>query len=235
MKFSLISDMHVDFPQAKTPYDKLEKNVVVAGDTGNGLVGLKFLNKMRNKGFTVYACDGNHEHYSNYTSGRDIHETSARFREENASTGELEGIPIVLRNGWYTVTHDAAWMSWMNDSRRCHVTAEQMNKLASDEAWYIKLHLKEWRDYQLKGIVVTHTAPCSDTLNPEYDGHLSNEWYWNPYMRELLKEFAEQILVWCHGHTHASNEAIVDGVRVVCNPRGYPEENPGWEPVTIEV
>lgn len=37
MKFSLLSYMHVDFPQLKTPYDKLEEIVVVAGDTSNGL------------------------------------------------------------------------------------------------------------------------------------------------------------------------------------------------------
>ena len=27
----------------------------------------------------------------------------------------------------------------------------------------------------------------------------------------------------------------VHGVRVVCNPRGYPRENPGWKPKTFKV
>jgi len=35
MKFSLISDMHVNHPQLKTPYDKLEEIIVVAGDTSD--------------------------------------------------------------------------------------------------------------------------------------------------------------------------------------------------------
>lgn len=31
-----------------------------------------------------------------------------------------------------------------------------------------------------------------------------------------------------------SMSGVVDGVRVVCNPRGYPNENPDWRPRTIE-
>jgi Icc-related predicted phosphoesterase len=123
----------------------------------------------------------------------------------------------------------------MNDSHRCSIDFQDICKLAAEEAFYIKLKLKEWKDYQLKGIVVTHTAPCEETLDPKYDGELSNEWYWNPYMRPLLEEFSDQIHVWCHGHTHARNEAVVDGVKVVCNPRGYPGENPKWRPLTVEI
>lgn len=237
MKFSLISDMHVDFPQLKTPYDKLEKLVVVAGDTANGLEGLKFLQKLRNKGFEVVACDGNHEHYANLSQGRDIEETTARFREHFPSlVSDTEtGTPFVLRNGWYPVTFEATWRGMMNDSYRCNVYADEMNRRAIREAEYVKEALKTWRDLNYRGVVVTHTAPCEETLNPEFEGCISNEWYWNPEMRKLLAEYNDVILVWCHGHTHASNEATVDGVRVVCNPRGYPGENPGWEPLTIEV
>lgn len=71
-KYSLISDMHVNHPQLKTPYELLEENVIVAGDTSNGLDGLKFLHKIQKKGHNVYAVDGNHEHYRNVNQGRTI-------------------------------------------------------------------------------------------------------------------------------------------------------------------
>lgn len=54
-------------------------------------------------------------------------------------------------------------------------------------------------------------------------------------MEELLKEFSDQIHIWCHGHSHAFADKIVHGVRVVCNPRGYPGENINWEPFNFEI
>ena len=235
MKFSLISDMHVDFPQPKTPYNLFEENIIVAGDTSNGLDGLRFLNKLRRKGFNVFACDGNHEHYSNVTQCRTNYETSARFREEFASTGLLESFPILLRNGWYNVENEKAWVHMMSDHSRSLIYPEDMRRLAREEARSIRQTLQEWQNLQYKGIIVTHTSPCEETLNPEYEGSITNEWYWNPYMRPLLEEFSEQILVWCHGHTHAAADKIVSNVRVVCNPRGYPGENPDWKPLTIAI
>ena len=197
---------------------------------------MKFLNKLKRKGFNVLACDGNHEHYSNVSSGRDVFETQARFREDFSSTGELsDGTPVVLYNGWYRVYSERGWASMMNDSFRCRLDPETVNSVAEQQAYWVKLKLQEWKDLQYKGVVVTHTAPCEESLNPEYEGSITNEWYWSPYMRPLLNEFKDQILVWCHGHTHAAADVTVDGVRVVANPRGYPGENPCWEPLTVEV
>lgn len=236
MKFTLVSDLHADFPHGgKYPYEDMEDVVIVAGDTTNGLEGLRFLNKMKNKGHRVYATLGNHEHYANISSGRDIYETAARFREEFPSYTEEEEFPIVLRTGWYTVTDELIWRNYMNDSKRMVVDADTMNKFAQQDALFIRRELEQWRDHQYKGIVVTHMAPCQETLDPKFEGQFSNEWYWNPLLSPLLNEFKDQILVWCHGHTHAFADREVGGVRVVCNPRGYPGENPRWKPYSIEI
>lgn len=234
-RFSLISDMHIDFPQPRTPYDKLEENVIIAGDTSNGLEGLKFLQKLKNKGFNVYAVDGNHEHYSNMRQGRSPQETTARFREEHKRYHDNDPIPVVLANGWYHVDDGVLWAGYMNDSRMGNLSQLQVNASAAEDAKTVGERLQEWKNHQRKGIVVTHTAPCLDTLNPQYEGHFSNDWYWNPAMEELLKEFSEQIHIWCHGHSHAFADKIVHGVKVVCNPRGYPGENINWEPFNFEI
>jgi hypothetical protein len=40
--------------------------------------------------------------------------------------------------------------------------------------------------------------------------------------------------LWVHGHTHDSFDYVVNGTRVVCNPRGYAQygvnENPRFDP-----
>ena len=235
-KFSLISDMHVDHPQPKTPYDALEQFVVVAGDTANGLLGTKFLKKLKNKGFDLFAVDGNHEHYANLAQGRSQQGTEQQFLDligQRDCVQEIQpGLTIVGLNGWYTCSDEAGWRNYMNDSLYSQLNAAQVNELAQLHADAIAGALATRSG---KFIVVTHTAPCKDTLDPKYSGHYSNEWYWNPHMLAVLREFSDRILVWCHGHTHASNDKIVDGVRVVCNPRGYPGENPSWKPKTVEV
>ncbi len=233
-KFSLISDMHVDFPQPRTPYDDLEKFVIVAGDTSNGLGGLKFLNKLKRKGFEVFAVDGNHEHYANDSQSRDIPETEQAFYrglDQAFAKRITDDLRIIGCNGWYGVDDERAWLGYMNDGRYAG-PASMVNAMADQHAAFLDVELSET---QGRAIVVTHTAPCLDTLHPAYAGHYSNEWYWNPSMEKLLQKHAPKIAVWVHGHTHASSDKIVHGVRVVCNPRGYPRENPGWKPLTVEV
>jgi len=138
MKFSLISDMHVDFPQPPTPYNKLEEVVVVAGDTSNGLVGVKFLNKLKRKGHTVFAVDGNHEHYSNFSQGRTQEETEKGFYKGLDQTFVMQmpehKLEFVGCNGWYLVEDEERWSYYMNDSKNGRLSKEQVNKLAYDEA-----------------------------------------------------------------------------------------------------
>lgn len=237
--YSLISDMHVNHPQPKTPYDLLEQNVIVAGDTANGLDGLKFLEKLRNKGFTVFAVDGNHEHYSNVTMNRTPRETTDRFIVDNPRVTDVDDVlSVVCINGWYPVADRYDWYGWMNDGRYIHgpdkiLAQHAANLLAVDDFEFLKDTIGA--NPERKYVVVTHTAPCEETLNPQFKGHYSNEWYWNPRMKEIIETYSRQILIWNHGHTHAPAEAVINGVRVVCNPRGYPGENPDWKPKSITV
>lgn len=234
-KFTLMSDLHVDFPQPQVPYDKLEDFVVVAGDTSNGLLGFKFLNKLKRKGHDVFAVDGNHEHYGNLARGRTHAQTEDQFYlglDQHNHRVLDNGLLVVGFNGWYRVNRELSWHDYMNDGRNSCLSAAEVTALAEEHAYHIDAILGL---HDLPAIVVTHTAPCLDTLNPDFEGHFSNEWYWNPHMQEVLRAHRNKILIWCHGHTHASNDKVVDGVRVVCNPRGYPGENPDWTPQTVEV
>lgn len=240
LKYSLISDMHINHPQPKTPYDKLEEIVVVAGDTSNGLDGLRFLQKLRNKGHTVIAVDGNHEHYSNVSQERTIAETTERFDEEYPAYVVYDDVLFLSVNGWYVVDTPEHWFSYMNDGRYAvgpdaFEAAKEVTQRAFIDEAFLRTALREAEVFGMKAVVTTHTAPSEDTLDPRYAGSFSNLWYYNPQMTEVMKDFKDTILVWNHGHTHAPADKMVNGVRVVANPRGYPGENKNWEPKTVEI
>lgn len=237
--YSLISDMHLDHPQPKTPYDKLEENVIVAGDTMNGLGGLKFLEKLQRKGFKVFAVDGNHEHYCNVGQNRTIAGTAARFQSAHPNRWDIDDtLSIILANGWYTVSDPWHWSHYMNDSRNCVGTdaieaQREVTVAAVNDAEFLRKQMFD--SPERKFIVVTHTAPCVESLDPRYDGSDGNEYYHSPLLRQVLADFGDQILLWNHGHVHHKTKVQVDGVNVITNPRGHSRENPNWEPLTVIV
>lgn len=93
----------------------------------------------------------------------------------------------------------------------------------------------------LPTVVVTHHAPCLQSLRAaDVDENYLleqnyNRAYWGRRYRSddlvrvaayasplegLLAQHVDQLLLWAHGHLHHAHDSIVEGVRVVCNPRG---------------
>ena len=66
-------------------------------------------------------------------------------------------------------------------------------------------------------IVVTHHAPMRESLAPRYAEDLVSAGFVN-HLPTLARAPAS---LWIHGHTHTSFDYVVEGTRVVCNPRGY--------------
>ena len=83
-------------------------------------------------------------------------------------------------------------------------------------------------------MVITHHAPSIGSVprdfhrNPVSAAYASN-----------LDELVEQsgAALWVHGHLHSQSDYRIGNTRVVCNPRGYPDErNPAFVPdLVIEI
>ena len=74
-----------------------------------------------------------------------------------------------------------------------------------------------------KTIVVTHHAPHRLSLAERYADNRVSAGFVN-HLPTLVRSPAA---LWIHGHTHTAFDYMVDGTRVVCNPRGYLDRRTG--------
>lgn len=236
-KHSLVSDLHLDANKGNNDviYDTpWEKNVIVAGDTANGVSGAVFLRKLRNTGRFVFAVDGNHEHAQNSRLCRTAKETEKAFFEMSGQESHVynlrDDLQIAGFNGWYKIDDEQDWHLWF-DGRNSHNTAEEIDALAREHAEALHSAIS---GFEGRTIVVTHTSPSEASLDPKFDGDKNNCYFWSPYLEQVLKEDGKKIAVWYHGHTHVDLENVIEGVPVITNPRGYPGEKL-WIPKTFSL
>lgn len=86
------------------------------------------------------------------------------------------------------------------------------------------------REHAGKTVVLTHFLPSPQCCDTRFRGSPLN-----PYFATDVEGLVARADLWLHGHTHASVDRVIQGTRVVCNPRGYSRtfglsENPDWDP-----
>jgi Icc-related predicted phosphoesterase len=87
----------------------------------------------------------------------------------------------------------------------------------------------------MKTVVVSHHAPSHKSVVERFIGDRLS-----PAFASLLEPLVlkGQPEIWVHGHMHDALDYELHGTRVICNPRGYPNEstNSGFDPqLTVEI
>ena len=96
---------------------------------------------------------------------------------------------------------------------------------------WLSENLKELRD--CVNVVVTHHAPSIASVpEEERNDPVSSAYASN--LEDFIKK--HNIALWIHGHIHRFAYYRIGKCTVICNPRGYPGENSGFqEKFTIDV
>lgn len=128
----------------------------------------------------------------------------------------------------------------MNDYRKIRLAKDGYRRIKPldtahwhrlDRAW---LQEKLHEPFPGTTVVVTHMPPSGRSISGQYSGELLSA----AFASDLEPLIANADL-WIHGHIHDSMDYTVNGVRVVCNPLGYPSqdldgawrwEKPGFDP-----
>ena len=210
--------------------------VILAGDTGVGLKGLSWAQE-HFCGRTVIYIGGNHEYY-----GQAIPRHTEKLRDAAKTLGIyfLENESVVLDDIAYLgcmlwtdfALHGNVWLAaseaerLMNDYRRVRLSPEYRKLRAHDTA---RLHRRslQWLRKEIprhagrKIVVVTHHAPSLQSVPDRFRNDPVSAAY-----ASSLDDFVASsgVHTWIHGHVHDSADYTIGSTRVLCNPRGYPEE-----------
>jgi Icc-related predicted phosphoesterase len=245
-RLRIFSDLHLEFVDWIPPPAAADA-IVLAGDIAVGVQGIQWARRQFPDTPVVYV-PGNHEFY-----GARLPDALAELRSEAQRLGVhfLDGDECILGGARFLGT--TLW----TDYELYGSAPEDLERAMADAAIEMNdFRMIQWaggeplepalvRDMHLTGVawlaerlaepfggptvVVTHHLPHRRCIHPKYEGTR-----FNPCFASDLDHLVRApVALWVHGHTHESIDFLVNGTRVVCNPRGYlpHEPNPSFDPV----
>lgn len=238
MRIRVLSDLHLEerpFDPPPAPADV----VVLAGDIANGRAGIEWAKQVFD--LPVLYVPGNHEYYEGEFAAVQ-HALVNATRDGMVSL--LDCTEHVIGNTrflgcalWtdFSLAADAERPQVIEKNRRFNPDYRLIGfgdrRFAPEDGMALCLDQKKWLAQKLAEpfagdtVVITHFAPHTGSIAPAFTDHPANAGFIVP-MDALMGKAA----LWIHGHTHTAFDYEVNGTRVVCNPRGYPEEETGFDP-----
>jgi len=238
-RLRVFSDLHLEFCDW-TPPAAAADAIVLAGDISVGVHGVQWARRQFPDTPVVYV-PGNHEFY-----GAHLPDALEELRAEARRLGIhlLDGDECIFGAtrflGTTLWTDYALYGSAPADLDRAMADAAiEMNdfrmikwadgrRFAPSLARDLHLTRVEWLAQRLAEpfagptVVVTHHLPHRQSIHPKYEGTR-----FNPCFASDLDHLVRApVALWVHGHTHESIDSVVNGTRVVCNPRGYLPNEP---------
>lgn len=227
LNLQIVSDLHLEFGVLQLSASNTDV-LIAAGDIDVGEAGLKWLQRFRCP--VVYVA-GNHEYWGEDLNGfsRHLAQCSQRgnvhFLENNKVV--IEGIRFLGCTLWTDYNNaDPRVMKemslLMNDFR---YISNGVRALQPHDLKQVNAKSRAWLEQELrlpfagKTVVVTHHAPLMRSWYHGKNGMIKYA-YCND-LSALMDRHQHEIDLWVHGHVHEAFDYVDQGVRVVCNPRGY--------------
>jgi len=223
--------------------------IVLAGDIGNSTYGLEWA-AHRFKGRKIIYVAGNHEYYGADISiladlRRQAKALGIYFLENDAVN--IDGVRFLGCTLWTDFNRycpkeiTIAWESmndyecikaehWWKNTENKEKALSLMNldsqfgfdpdMFSPTVAYLFHQESLQWLHQELeklhtgKTVVISHHAP---TLR------ITDNYAYASDLTSFIKERANHIDVWMHGHIHEPEDNEIAGVRIVSNPRGYPK------------
>jgi len=253
MKLHILSDLHLGHCGFEPPRNDADV-VILAGDVARPRDAVAWARQFDKPALYVL---GNHEFYGSSLQG-----AAAEFERQSAGTCVrlLDNTEIVIAGVRFLGT--TLWTDFrlfgagekrvaamteaqklMRDFTRIRIDEADARPFSPDDAAALFERDARWLSARLDAkhdgptVVITHHAPSRRSVHPRFANSPLNAAFVSD-AEHLLD--GDRVQLWIHGHTHDSFDYLVNGTRVVCNPRGYAKdgvsENPRFDPhLMIEV
>ena len=250
MKLHILSDLHLGHCGFEPPRNDADV-VILAGDVARPRDAVAWARQFDKP--VLYVL-GNHEFYGSSLEG-----VASELERQSAGTclRVLDNAEVVI--GGVRFLGTTLWTDFelfgegekrgaamaeaqklMRDFSRIRIDEADGRLFTPDDAAALFERDARWLATRLDvkhdgpTVVITHHAPSRRSVHPRFANSLLNAAFVSDAERLLG---GDRVQLWIHGHTHDSFDYLVDGTRVVCNPRGYAKdgvnENPRFDPQMI--
>jgi predicted MPP superfamily phosphohydrolase len=233
INFQLISDCHLehDYDNGIGFINSIEPKadcLIIAGDFMTlddrySNLFKPYMETLCSKFKHVVYITGNHEYYhTTYEKVHAIIEDAEKdidnFTFLNNSSITLEGKKISGSTLWFPQNEQAdSHEDWLGDFRYIREFKTWIYENNKKSAKFLK-------DNMDSDIIVTHHMPSGKSTPEAYQNSPINCYFICDMEKDIEENFKG---TWIHGHTHTPIEYKLGNAEVVCNPRGYPDENFG--------
>lgn len=233
MNLRVMSDLHIEFFDFQ-PHAEVSADVVVlAGDILTEHYGLQWAREHFPDQPIVYVM-GNHEFYDAHYE-RVLERAREEAVEQQIYLLEkdqviIDGVRFLGTTLWTdfeveSPEQNANYSMWYADRSMSDFTLIRYRNgmLHASDTREMHFEARAWlRDrlvepFDGRTVVVTHHLPHRGSIHPQFHRHPLNPAFAS-HMPDLVRL---PVNIWIHGHTHCSCDYVVEGTRVVCNPRGY--------------
>lgn len=255
MKLSIASDLHLEFGYTP-PLENVDNTdvLILAGDIltaynirldgSRAVAYADFIADTARNWRRVIVIAGNHEFYNYkwYESLKVLCEFYARFPNViflEDSTVTLQGVKFVGSTLWtdmngfhaHTMFHVQQCMNDFNCIRDDQLGDTKVRPATTVSRHQLSLgYIKEVR----ADVVISHHLPSHRSVHEEYKGDKLMNGAFASDLDHVIEHLQPKL--WVHGHTHKDCDYMIGDTRIVCHPKGYPNERIGvYQPLTVEI